>query len=33
MLSDYGDGSEARQYSGRQVGNDWKCPFEMKEIA
>ena len=27
MLSRHGDSSEARQYSGRVVGEDWKCPF------
>ncbi len=27
MLKDYGQESEARQYSGRKVGEDWKCPF------
>ena len=26
MLSDYGAHSEARQYSGRQVGPNWTCP-------
>jgi uncharacterized protein len=27
MLADHGDKSEARQYSGRAVANDWRCPF------
>ncbi|MCH4822112.1 YqcI/YcgG family protein [Gramella lutea] len=27
MLEDFGSNSEAKQYSGRKVGNDWKCPF------
>jgi len=27
MLSRHGDTSEARQYSGRAVGEDWRCPF------
>ena len=27
-LRDFGDGSEARQYSGRAVGSDWRCPFQ-----
>ncbi|VWX59093.1 YqcI/YcgG family protein [Sphingorhabdus sp. 109] len=27
MLAKYGESSEARQYSGRKVGDDWKCPF------
>lgn len=30
MLKDFGKDSEARQYSGRQVGNEWKCPFLNK---
>ena len=27
MLARHGELSEARQYSGRQVGGDWACPF------
>jgi len=27
MLADFGDRSEASQYSGRRVAPDWKCPF------
>ena len=27
MLSDFGEESEARQYSGRPVEREWKCPF------
>lgn len=27
MLEDFGKRSEARQYSGRKVGDEWKCPF------
>ncbi len=27
MLARHGEISEARQYSGRVVGDDWKCPF------
>ena len=27
MLEDFGENSEARQYSGRKVGEEWKCPF------
>lgn len=27
MLARHGEGSEARQYSGRAVGNDWQCPY------
>ena len=28
MLARFGEESEARQYSGRQVGKDWDCPFQ-----
>ena len=27
MLAGYGEDSEARQYSGRPVGREWRCPF------
>ena len=27
MLATYGQRSEARQYSGRRVDDDWVCPF------
>lgn len=27
MLKDFGDESEAKQYSGRAAGEEWKCPF------
>jgi len=27
MLHDHGAGLEAPQYSGREVGEEWKCPF------
>ena len=27
MMEDFGEGSEAKQYSGRKVGKEWKCPF------
>jgi FPC/CPF motif-containing protein YcgG len=27
MLATHGVSSEARQYSGRQVHSDWRCPF------
>ncbi|MEO7786425.1 MAG: guanitoxin biosynthesis heme-dependent pre-guanitoxin N-hydroxylase GntA [Sphingomicrobium sp.] len=27
MLAPHGSGSSARQYSGRAVGDDWRCPF------
>ncbi len=30
MLADHGKGLEARQYSGRKVENNWKCPFKQK---
>lgn len=30
-LADYGEASEARQYSGREVEADWRCPFDFKE--
>ena len=30
MLSRHGDASEARQYSGRIVDDDWKPPFEYR---
>ncbi|MBC8136771.1 MAG: YqcI/YcgG family protein [Fibrella sp.] len=29
-LADFGDSSDARQYSGRQVEGDWRCPFHAK---
>lgn len=28
MLARHGEASEARQYSGRAVDEDWKCPFK-----
>lgn len=31
MLADFGTVSEARQYSGRAVPSDWKCPFHAKQ--
>lgn len=27
MLARFGEASSARQYSGRSVGDDWRCPF------
>jgi uncharacterized protein len=33
MLSDFGEQSEARQYSGRAVQADWKPPFETSSDA
>ncbi|MDZ7603589.1 MAG: guanitoxin biosynthesis heme-dependent pre-guanitoxin N-hydroxylase GntA [Hoeflea sp.] len=32
MLDDHGDASEARQYSGRAVDEDWKCPFAPQDV-
>ncbi|QLE02845.1 YqcI/YcgG family protein [Galbibacter sp. BG1] len=29
MLDDFGNSSEARQYSGRKVEKDWKCPYHF----
>ncbi len=29
-LAEFGERSEARQYSGRAVEDDWKCPFQSK---
>jgi FPC/CPF motif-containing protein YcgG len=30
-LADFGESSEARQYAGRAVEADWRCPFHRKE--
>lgn len=30
VLRDFGKDSETKQYSGRDVGPDWKCPFHIK---
>lgn len=30
VLQDFGNDSETRQYSGRNVGAEWKCPFHKK---
>jgi FPC/CPF motif-containing protein YcgG len=30
-LADFGERSEARQYSGRATEADWRCPFHRKE--
>lgn len=30
-LADFGDASEARQYSGREVAEDWRCPFDFDD--
>ena len=32
MLARHGETSEARQYSGRAVGQDWKCPFRRAGV-
>ena len=32
MLQKFGEGSEARQYSGRVVDKDWRCPFHRKGV-
>jgi FPC/CPF motif-containing protein YcgG len=32
MLTRFGEASEAKQYSGRSVPNDWVCPFEGREV-
>ncbi|MBA3796937.1 MAG: YqcI/YcgG family protein, partial [Chloroflexi bacterium] len=31
MLSDFGTRSEARQYAGREVDEEWRCPFTKRE--
>lgn len=31
VLEDFGERSEARQYSGRNVKESWKCPFHSKD--
>ena len=33
MLARFGESSEARQYSGRVVGDDWRCPFRDPRAA
>lgn len=30
VLEDFGKSSEALQYSGRNIGKEWKCPFHAK---
>ena len=32
MLARHGDASEAAQYSGREVGPDWQCPFRDPRV-
>jgi FPC/CPF motif-containing protein YcgG len=31
-LADFGEKSEARQYSGRRTEDEWKCPFHRKQF-
>jgi FPC/CPF motif-containing protein YcgG len=31
MLSNFGENSEARQYSGRAVSDNWTCPFHVQK--
>jgi FPC/CPF motif-containing protein YcgG len=31
-LAEFGERSEARQYSGRAVEEDWKCPFRANQL-
>jgi FPC/CPF motif-containing protein YcgG len=31
VVKDFGTESEARQYSGRNVENDWRCPFRPRD--
>jgi FPC/CPF motif-containing protein YcgG len=33
MLARHGDMSEAAQYSGRLVGESWRCPFSDPRVA
>ena len=33
MLARHGEISEARQYSGRAVGAEWRCPFQARAAA
>lgn len=33
MIARHGETSEARQYSGREVGDDWICPFKGRDAA
>ncbi len=32
MLSDFGERSEARQYSGREANEHWKAPFHLAKV-
>ena len=29
-LADFGEASEARQYSGRKVEDQWQCPYDFR---
>ncbi len=31
VLQDFGNDTEAKQYSGRHVESNWKCPFHLKK--
>jgi FPC/CPF motif-containing protein YcgG len=31
MLKNFGEGSEASQYSGRAVSDTWACPFHAQQ--
>ena len=33
MVTDFGEASDARQYSGRAVGDAWRCPFHARPDA
>jgi FPC/CPF motif-containing protein YcgG len=33
MLARFGEASEARQYSGRAVSDNWRCPFRDPRVA
>jgi uncharacterized protein len=33
MLERHGEGSEARQYSGREVEENWCCPYEQRDFS
>ena len=33
MIARHGEASEARQYSGREVGDDWVCPFKGRDVS
>jgi uncharacterized protein len=33
MLTRHGEGSEAKQYSGREVGENWRCPYEHRDFS